>query len=298
MKPRVVIIAGPTGIGKSQVAEVVAKTWNGEIINADASQIRRQLNIGTAKPDLSQTQVPHHLFDIIAADANFSIKDYQNCALPKIAEIISRNKLPVIVGGSGLYIASLVGDYPLVVPARDPLFSEQFAKLTNVQLHEQLRIRDENRAQALHPNNRRRVLRALEIIMNPVETQPINTKPFDALLICLFCERSLLYKRINARVEDMFNQGWINEVQDLINQGIDVSRLQEIGYADIKAYLDGLLTYEQVAEIIKQKTRHYAKRQITWFKHQLPCVFVAMDFDYPDTTIATINHLIDEFLLS
>lgn len=122
MKPRVVIIAGPTGIGKSQVAEVVAKTWNGEIINADASQIRRQLNIGTAKPDLSQTQVPHHLFDIIAADANFSIKDYQNCALPKIAEIISRNKLPVIVGGSGLYIASLVGDYPLVVPARDPCF--------------------------------------------------------------------------------------------------------------------------------------------------------------------------------
>ena len=84
----------------------------------------------------------------------------------------------------------------------------------------------------------------------------------------------------------------------IINQGIDVSRLQEIGYADIKAYLDGLLTYEQVAEIIKQKTRHYAKRQITWFKHQLPCVFVAMDFDYPDTTIATINHLIDEFLLS
>lgn len=299
MRPRIIVITGPTGVGKSGVAAEIAKIWNGEIINADASQIRRQLAIGTAKPDLSKVEVKHHLFDIIDAWERFSVKDYQTYAQTTIQEVIKNNKLPIVVGGTGLYIASLVGAYPLDGLTRDPLFSLKFEHLTNEQLHDELKKIDLNKSLSIHPNNRRRVLRALELHTNPPAFEQKSVEPlFEGLIICLTTERSQLYERLNARVEAMLEMGWINEVKQLIKANIDVSTLQEIGYAEIKDYLDGIADLDFTKQIIKQKTRNYAKRQMTWFRNKLSCRFVVNDFCNPKMTLNLINEEISNFLQS
>lgn len=299
MRPRIIVITGPTGVGKSGVASEIAKMMNGEIINADASQIRRQLSIGTAKPDLSKVEVKHHLFDIIDAWESYSVKDYQTQAQTTIQEVIKRNKLPIVVGGTGLYIASLVGDYPLDGSTRDPLFSLKFEHLTNEQLHEELKKIDLNQSLTIHPNNRRRVLRALELHDKALTYEKKVVEPlFEALIICLTTDRSQLYERINARIEAMFEMGWIDEVKQLINANIDISLLQEIGYAEIKDYLDGITNLDFTKQIIKQKTRNYAKRQMTWFRNKLSCHDVVNDFINPKMTLNLINEEIRNFLQS
>ncbi|MGD9604522.1 MAG: tRNA (adenosine(37)-N6)-dimethylallyltransferase MiaA [Bacilli bacterium] len=297
MKPRVVVLTGPTGIGKSDLAIAVANKWNCEIINGDASQIRKHLNIGTAKPNISQSLVTQHLFDIINATDSFSIKDYQKKAYEKINEILAKGKIPLIVGGSGLYIASLFGDYPLNEPTRDPQFAMGFSSLTDKELHELLLEKNPDKAQTIHPNNRRRVLRALELTLNPPVFEKIpHETTFEAMIICLTCDRDLIYTRINNRVESMFNEGWIEEVKQLIDMGMDISQIQEIGYREIKDFLDGKVTIDFVKQLIKQKTRNYAKRQITWFKNKLACRFVQMDFKMQEATLKDIDELIACFL--
>ncbi len=295
---KIVVITGPTGVGKSELAIRLAQFWKGEIINCDASQIRKRLNVGTAKIDWQNSPVPHHLFDFLEPDELFSIKDYQAMARAKIAELTQAGKTVFLVGGSGLYIASVIGDYPMDAKSRDPGFGDRFQSFTNQELHFELAKIDLKSSQTIHFNNRRRVLRALEVAMQgkslSVSEEPIPR--YRTLNLCLVCERSLLYERINHRVEIMFENGWVDEVAALVKSEVKVSSLQEIGYKEIAGLLLGETDLEFVKTLIKQKTRNYAKRQMTWFKHKLDCRFVTMNYQDLDKTYQETNQLISDFL--
>lgn len=296
MKPFIVVIAGPTGIGKSAVALQLASLFDGEIVNADASSVRQELNIGTAKPHLEHVDVKHHLFDIIKPQEGFSIKDFQLKAFDAISLVHQKNKLPIVVGGSGLYIASILGNYNLNVPSRNPEFEKEFAHLDNLSLHQELAKINKAKADVIHPNNRRRVLRAIEIeSTNQTSHDNPVILPYDAFVVCLTCDRNILYERINHRVEEMFSNGWILEVESLIRKNIDVAKLQEIGYKEINEYLKGKGSLEQFKEIIKQKTRNYAKRQMTWFKNKLNGTLVEVNYGDLESTTNQIYALIHDF---
>ncbi len=295
---KIVVITGPTGVGKSELAIRLAWLWNGEIINCDASQIRLGLNIGTAKIDWQNAPVSHHLFDFLKPDELFSIKDYQTLARAKIDELTKTGKTVFLVGGSGLYIASVIGDYPMNAKSRDPEFGDRFQNLSNQELHSELEKMDFGSAQKIHFNNRRRVLRALEVAMQgkKIGVSRESVPRYQSLNLCLVCDRPLLYERINQRVETMFENGWIDEVSALVKSGVKVSSLQEIGYKEIAGFLRRDQDLESVKDLVKQKTRNYAKRQMTWFKHKLDCRFVTMNYDDLDETFQKANQLISDFL--
>jgi len=229
---KIVVITGPTGVGKSELAISLAKLYNGAIINGDASQIRQGLNIGTAKIDWQNAPVPHHLFDFLKPDEPFSIKDYQTLARAKIDELTKAGKTVFLVGGSGLYINSVIGDYPMEAKSRDPGFGDRFQNLSNEELHSKLEKMDLVSAQSIHCHNRRRVLRALEVAMQgeKVHVSREFVPRYLSLNLCLVSDRPLLYERINQRVETMFENGWTDEVAALVKSGVKVSALQEIGY--------------------------------------------------------------------
>jgi len=255
MSHKVIVLTGPTGVGKTEISLKLAAMFHGEIINADASQVRRKLNIGTAKIDVNTTNIKHHLLDFLDVTENFSIFDYQNMARKQIAELFKNEKVPFLVGGSGLYLNAVLYDYDLSASSRNEEFAQQFAHVSDDDLHKQLQEVDPLAACKIPRNNRRRVLRALEIAMS--ETKKISTNItknspiYDCLLICFNTERSKLYERINNRVEAMFAAGWIKECQDLIADGIELSQIKDIGYQEIGKYLQGLLTLEQVKAMIK-----------------------------------------------
>lgn len=300
MSHKVIVLTGPTGVGKTEISLKLAAMFHGEIINADASQVRRKLNIGTAKIDVNTTNIKHHLLDFLDVTENFSIFDYQNMARKQIAELFKNEKVPFLVGGSGLYLNAVLYDYDLSASSRNEEFAQQFAHVSDDDLHKQLQEVDPLAACKIPRNNRRRVLRALEIAMS--ETKKISTNItknspiYDCLLICFNTERSKLYERINNRVEAMFAAGWIKECQDLIADGIELSQIKDIGYQEIDKYLQGLLTLEQVKAIIKQKTRNYAKRQLTWFRNKMECQFITIDYENREDSIKQTSEMINQFL--
>lgn len=282
---KVIIITGPTAVGKTSISIALAKYYNGEIINADASQMRKHLDIGTAKIKIDEMNgVKHHLIDFLNPLESFSIKDFQDVGRKLIDEI----DLPFIVGGSGLYIQSLISDYNLDTSPRK---TNHYDFLNNDELYDLLLKKDYETAQKLHPNNRRRVIRYLEII---AERGKVATNPpipiYDALIICLSVDRKKLYENINARCELMIANGWIDECISLQKQGIDLQQIKEIGYKDIGLYLDGKLEYLDLVDKIKQKQRNYAKRQLTWFKNKMNCVFVDNDNNVEMAIIDLINN--------
>ncbi|MFA6611714.1 MAG: tRNA (adenosine(37)-N6)-dimethylallyltransferase MiaA [Bacilli bacterium] len=300
MSHKVIVLTGPTGVGKTEISLKLAAMFHGEIINADASQVRRKLNIGTAKIDVNTTNIKHHLLDFLDVTENFSIFDYQNMARKQIAELFKNEKVPFLVGGSGLYLNAVLYDYDLSASSRNEEFAQQFAHVSDDDLHKQLQKFDPLAACKIPRNNRRRVLRALEIAMS--ETKKISTNItknspiYDCLLICFNTERSKLYERINNRVEAMFAAGWIKECQDLIADGIELSQIKDIGYQEIGKYLQGLLTLEQVKAMIKQKTRNYAKRQLTWFRNKMECQFITIDYENREDHIKQTSEMINQFL--
>ncbi|MFA5766171.1 MAG: tRNA (adenosine(37)-N6)-dimethylallyltransferase MiaA, partial [Bacilli bacterium] len=298
MSHKVIVLTGPTGVGKTEISLKLAAMFHGEIINADASQVRRKLNIGTAKIDVNTTNIKHHLLDFLDVTENFSIFDYQNMARKQIAELFKNEKVPFLVGGSGLYLNAVLYDYDLSASSRNEEFAQQFAHVSDDDLHKQLQEVDPLAACKIPRNNRRRVLRALEIAMS--ETKKISTNItknspiYDCLLICFNTERSKLYERINNRVEAMFAAGWIKECQDLIADGIELSQIKDIGYQEIGKYLQGLLTLEQVKAMIKQKTRNYAKRQLTWFRNKMECQFITIDYENREDNIKQTSEMINQ----
>lgn len=281
MKEKVVVIVGPTAVGKTKLGVELAKNLNGEIISGDSMQIYKQMDIGTAKVSVEEMEgVSHHLIDFKEPRESFSVAEFQSLVKPLITKINEKGKLPFIVGGTGLYINSVIYDYNFAEAPSDLNYRqslESFVSEYGVQeLHKKLKVVDPISYETMHPNNYRRVIRALEVYHVTQKTihdfqnvQPKNST-YDVAIIGLTMERTSLYERINKRVDLMIEAGLIEEVRTLYDQGIrDCQSVQAIGYKEIYGYLEARLTKEEAIELLKRNSRRYAKRQLTWFRNKL-----------------------------
>lgn len=281
MKEKLVVIVGPTAVGKTKLSVELAKVLNGEVISGDSMQIYKGMDIGTAKiKEEEMDHVVHHLIDIKDPSESFSVAEFQSLVKPLITEINNNGKLPIIAGGTGLYINSVIYNYNFPDVPEDAEYRqslEAFAKeYGNIQLHEKLKEVDPISYQSIHPNNYRRVIRALEVhhVTNKTthEFQDVHPKesPYDLILIGLTMDRKLLYDRINNRVDKMIEDGLIEEAKALYASGVkDCQSVQAIGYKEIYEYIEGQLTKEEAIELLKRNSRRYAKRQLTWFRNKM-----------------------------
>ena len=276
MKPLIAIV-GPTGIGKSQLAIHLAKKFDGEIVGADSRQVYRHMDIGTAKPSLeNRERVRHHLIDIVNPDEDFSLAQYQVLAFDAIREIHGRDKLPFLVGGSGLYVrAVLEGWYiPGVKPDLELRHSleNKVADVGYQSLYQELMEVDPAAARKIDPRNVRRVIRALEVHHQAgtafSELQDKKTPPYRSLIIGLTAERKELYRRVDKRVDDMIAQGLVAEVEKLVNMGYDFSlpSMSSIGYKQIATFLRGEVSLEDAVQQIKYETHRFVRHQYAWFR--------------------------------
>ena len=274
-KERVLVILGPTATGKSHCAIEIAKKFHGEIISGDSMLVYRDMNIGTAKPTAAElAAVPHHLVNILPPEASFSVVDFKEQAQRLITEINQRGHLPIIAGGTGLYIKALLEDYAFNSVSEDNELRQRLTREAQEQgpeaLHKRLAELDSEAAERIHPHNVRRVVRALEAALNgeQVNQYGASESPYDALVVGLEMERGALYERINRRVDIMLEQGLEQEVRELLSRGLSphCQSMQSIGYRQMVWYLQGTMDYEQAVEKLKQATRNFAKRQITWYK--------------------------------
>lgn len=277
MKMPLVIICGPTATGKSDLALEVAEKFNGEVINADSMQLYRGMDIGTAKLTIAQRrEIPHHLLDILSVKEDASVAQYQSLARAAIDEIQRRGKVAIVVGGTGLYIKSIIDEmnFPETDPVLRKKLEDEAELLGTAELYSRLRLLDPEAAAAIEPGNTRRIIRALEVI-------EVTGKPYsanlpsdtsirfpDALHIGLAMERSSLAPRIEARVHRMFDQGLVDEVRALLAQGLleGTTAQRAIGYAQTIALIDGEISQSQAIEETIVATRQYVRRQETWFK--------------------------------
>lgn len=275
---KVIVVIGPTAVGKTKLGVALAKALNGEIISGDSMQIYRQMNIGTAKVTSEEMEnVIHHCIDILDPQDHYSVHDFQKNVRTKITEIIDRGHIPIIVGGTGLYIKAALYDYHFEETEDDhSSIIEKYKDYDNTKLYEYLLSIDKESAKILHPNNRRRVLRAIEIFEKTGQrkSEIINRQEhvclYDAYFVGLTLPRELLYQRINERVDSMKNMGLKQEMDRLYKQGLrrENQSMKAIGYKEWFDYYDGLIDEETVYENIKKHSRQYAKRQYTWFKNQ------------------------------
>lgn len=297
------VLIGPTAVGKTKMSIELAKAFNGEIISGDSMQIYRKMDIGTAKIKPEEMGgIPHHLIDIKDPNESFSVAEFQELVRKKIIEISQRGKLPMIVGGTGLYIQSVLYDYQFSAAPSDEefrLYLEQQAQdKGNSYLHNQLINIDPESGKRIHPNNVRRVIRALEVyhctgktITELQETQQPELL-YDAAIIGLSMEREKLYERINHRVDLMIEEGLVHEVEFLHEKGLrNCQSIQAIGYKELYDFLDGITTFEQAIDQLKQNSRRYAKRQLTWFRNKMDVKW----FDMSDAITSVIfNKKLDE----
>lgn len=296
----VMAIVGPTASGKTALGIELAKAFNGEIINGDSMQIYRDMSIGTAKvKEEEMAGVPHHLLDIKDPEEPFSVAEYQQLVRDKISEIRQNGKLPIIVGGTGLYIQAVLFDYrfsesQVDEELRDKLYAE-LEELGPEHMHERLLKLDPE--MDIHPNNTRRVIRALEIILGSEQKvdRTLALKPmYNELIVGIDIPRPLLYERIDRRVDVMMEEGLIEEVEALRERGIkDVQSIQAIGYKEIYAYLDGKVEFERAIELLKKNSRNYAKRQLTYFRNKLPVFWIDGRSDLGDN-IENIRQIMQE----
>lgn len=305
MKKQVLLVVGPTGVGKTDLSISLAERLDAEIVSADSRQIYKYMDIGTAKPSKTQlSAVPHHFIDIKKPDEYYSAGQYGNDARQCIDEIFARRKQPMVVGGSGLYIRALVdGLFEPKIADREikiQLQSEVNTKGIAV-LYDRLRQLDPATAARLHSTDTQRILRALEVqqIAGRPFSEFLQTKPkpadFAPVFVGLTRERQHLYARIDARVDDMLAMGLLAEVRKLQALGYspDLNALQTVGYKEAFLHLAGKLTFEEMADLIKQKTRNYAKRQLTWFRKDRRIRW--LNLDEFDQTPALVEHVCDLF---
>ncbi len=279
MLKKVIAVAGPTASGKTALAIEIAKKFSGEIISCDSMQIYKGMDIGTAKPEFEEMQgIPHHMIDVVDMNTRYSVADFVSDARAAIDGVLSREKVPVIAGGTGLYMDSVLNNIEFFEFECDPDFRSDMEKIAetrgNEALHSRLQALDPEAAENIHPNNVRRVIRALEVCefsgMTFTRANELSRqKPvYQSLIIGIDVERSLLYERINLRVDKMMERGLFQEVESLYNSGADrnSTAMQAIGYKEIIDSLEGKCTMEEAVEKIKMESRRYAKRQLTWFK--------------------------------
>lgn len=281
---KTVFIVGPTASGKSGFAVALAKMLQGEIISADSMQIYRGLDIGTAKIAKEEMQgVPHHMLDIVDPDASFSVQQFQRKADSIIQDLQRNDRVPIVAGGTGLYIQSLLFDLDFGRTRPDTKYRTALETLSNTALYEQLKTKNPKEAEKIHPNNRRRLIRALEILS---AGQMLKRDRFDTarkdrhpVIFGLQIPREILHKRIEMRVDQMIQQGLIDEcLQTLYPLGRQTQAAAAIGYAETIDYLKGLCTQEEWRRNIIVHTRQYAKRQMTWFR-RLPVRWIPYDTD-------------------
>lgn len=285
-----VVVAGPTASGKTEAAIRICQWFNGEVVSADSMQIYKYLSVGTAKPDEAEKEgIPHHLMDFLEPSQPFSVAEYVEMAKEKIADIHSRGKLPVIVGGTGLYIDSLVNNIQFTESEGDPALREQLqnyaAEHGNEALWNLLNEKDPEAAANVHFNNVGRVIRAIEMIETTGKTKTEQLEesrrepsPYNTLYLALnYRDRETLYDRINRRVYIMLENGLEEEARFLLEHGYAPTAAQAIGYKEMFGYLKGEETLEEAIEKIQQGSRRYAKRQLTWFRRNENVLWL-----YPD----------------
>lgn len=283
----VIVITGPTAVGKTKLSVELAKKINGEIINADSTQVFKNLNIATAKVTENEKEnIPHHLFDIKEITEDYTVYDYQIDCRKAIDEIIKKGKTPILVGGTGLYIKAALYDYKFMDEVND-----NFDDLTNEEIYVKLKQLDPNID--IHINNRKRLVRALNYCMNNdkrySEKEKTNKILYDTIFIGLTTSRDILYNRINKRVDDMVNSGLLDEAKTLYDSKIRTKAIMTpIGYKELFEYFDGLKNLDECLELIKKRSRKYAKRQYTWFNNQMDICWFDVDFNNFNNTIEAV----------
>lgn len=291
MKKNILVIAGPTAVGKTEISIKLAKELNGEIVSTDSMQIYKGMNIGSAKiSDKEMQEIPHHLIDIVNPKDEFSVAEYRELCLKTIEDIHSKNKLPILVGGTGLYIDSVTCNMNFTESEKDEEYRQYLWNLAekegNEKVHNMLKDIDEESYISIHANNRKRVIRALEVYKltgKPFSSFREENKkydvPYNIHYYVLNMDRANLYQRVNKRVDIMMEQGLVEEVKSLVGIGLtsNMQSMQGIGYKEVIYYLEGKTTLNETVDMIKQGTRNYAKRQLTWFKRDPRSIFLNKD---------------------
>lgn len=297
---KVIVITGPTAVGKTKISIGVAKYFNTDLINADAYQIYKKMNIGTAKvTDEERQNVTHHFLDFLNPSEEYSISQYQKDVRNLIDKMHSENKIPILVGGSGLYIDTVIKDYRFNEEKRSNDFEKKYQNYSNDELHKILESIDNEAASTIHPNNRKRVLRAIELsnsLVNKDSRSLAKDFYYDTLCIFLSDERDILYERINNRVDKMIDDGLVEEVNKIGIENFSKTSKVAIGYKEIIDYLEGKNSLEISVENIKKNSRHYAKRQFTWFKNKTDSKIINVDINNLDKTLETVILEIEKFL--
>lgn len=286
-KKKLIVLVGPTAVGKTETSITVAKYFNGEIISGDSMQVYKGMDIGTAKimPE-EMNGVRHHLLDIKEPDESFSVAEFQAVVRKKIDEITARGAIPIIVGGTGLYIASVLYDYKFNEEPPDTEYRQNLEQRAmegkTDELYEELAAVDPEAARNIHPHNVKRIIRALEVYhltgtKKSDKPQAVGEPIYDTALIGLTMDRGKLYERINKRVDSMIQMGLLKEAKHFYDNGLrDVQSVQAIGYKELYEYFDGKLSLEEAVNLLKRNTRRYAKRQFTWFRNKMDVVWFDM----------------------
>ena len=300
MKKPLVVLTGPTAVGKTKLSISLAKALNGEIISADSMQVYKYMDIGSAKiTEKEMDGVPHHLINVLSPFEEFHIVRFQELAKKAMEDIYNRGKTPVFVGGTGFYIQAITKDIDFTEGEEDKQYREELSRLAaekgNEFLHEMLREVDKKSAEEIHANNVKRVIRALEFykengfpISQHNEEQKQNETPYNLAYFVLNAPRDLLYERIDRRVDEMMESGLVEEVQKLKDMGCrrEMTSMQGLGYKEILSFLDGEIPLDEAVRILKRDTRHFAKRQLTWFRRESNVVWVDKDkFAFNDEKI-------------
>ena len=294
MKTKLIVVAGPTAVGKTTLGIELAQRFNGEIISGDSQQVYRQLNIGTAKATpQEQAAAVHHLIDVRDVDESYSAYDFVTEAQIAITDIVNRGKLPIIVGGTGLYLQSLLEGYHLggqVDQEQVLVYRSKLEQLSDLELFEQI----DSLGIEIKEINRRRAIRALEL--HRFSDNPENTETtFDPFIIGLDDERSLIYERINTRVDKMVELGLLEEAKWLYDNYPEAQSARGIGYKELFPYFSGEQTLDESLEKLKQNTRRFAKRQLTWFRNRMRVKFYQISSpDYPENVIQDLALFLNE----
>ena len=298
MKPPLIILTGPTAVGKTKLSIALAKAVNGEIISADSMQVYKRMTIGTAKILPEEMQgVPHHLIDILEPSEEFNVVLFAKYAKEAIKKCYENGKIPILVGGTGFYIQAVLYDIDFTENDDDKSYREELERIAQEEgaevLHKRLQEVDAKAAKEIHPNNVKRVIRALEFyeksggqkISDHNEEQKQKKSPYNFAYFVLNDDRPTVYERIDKRVDIMLEQGLVEEVKALLAEGVSPAAvsMQGLGYKEMVAYLHGECTLEEAVYVLKRDTRHFAKRQITWFKREDDVIwFNRPDFEEKD----------------
>lgn len=303
MKKPLIVLTGPTAVGKTKASIELAKALNGEIISADSMQVYKHMDIGSAKICPEEMQgVRHYLIDELEPNEEFHVVRFQEMAKKALDEIYAKNKIPIIVGGTGFYIQALLYDIDFTENDEDTAYRNELEQLAKEKgadfLHDMLREVDPESAEAIHANNVKRVIRALEFhkqtgekISEHNEQERAKSSPYDFCYFVLNDERERLYERINLRIDKMLADGLVEEVKWLKEQGYskDMVSMQGLGYKEILDYLNGNCTLEEAIYILKRDTRHFAKRQLTWFRRERDVIWISKnDYLYDEAKILNV----------